>query len=80
MGIWKQSWERGGGQLDPVSSEYCETSRGWGVGVQGLSGSLWVPSGAGSLPSSGTAHSAWHTVCVLTDLLTLALGVVSEVQ
>lgn len=50
------------------------------MGVQGLPGSLWVPLGAGSLPSSGTWHSAWYTVHMLTDLLTLVLGVVSEAQ
>ena len=41
------------GWTPSVCSERCDTSRGWGVGVQGLPGSLWVSSGAGSLPSSG---------------------------
>ena len=41
------------GWTPSVCSERCDTSRRWGVGVQGLPGSLWVPSGAGSLPSSG---------------------------
>lgn len=59
------------------------------VGVQGLPGYVGLaccerhlsgPLQSDSLPSPGVYHSAWRIVGVLTDLLTLVLGVMSDAQ